>query len=103
MQSLYQGITVRCCVCVCVCVQLFSNAGIEMPGFTGVPIFQAEGLSVKTEKQRYTPIFLDKADLDNAVKNAYGQRNFQKAQLAKAKQQRAWQELQTAQQQVGYL
>lgn len=33
---------------------------MDVVGFTGVPVFQAEGLTVKTEKSRYTPLFLDK-------------------------------------------
>ena len=35
---------------------------------------QAEGLTVKTGKARYTPLFLSKADLDIALGNADGQR-----------------------------
>lgn len=35
---------------------------------------QAEGLTVKTGKARYTPLFLSKADLDIALANADGQR-----------------------------
>jgi hypothetical protein len=35
---------------------------------------QAEGLTVKTGKARYTPLFLSKADLDVALANADGQR-----------------------------
>ncbi len=33
---------------------------MDVLGFTGVPVFQAEGLTVKTEKARYTPLFLSK-------------------------------------------
>ena len=85
---------------IAVHVQMFADAGLEMPGFTGVPIFQAEGLTVKTNNQRYTPIFLAKADLDAAVKNAFGQRVRQKAQVENAKIQRARRELEDAKQQV---
>lgn len=35
---------------------------------------QAEGLTVKTGKARYTPLFLSKGDLDIALANADGQR-----------------------------
>ena len=40
--------------------QLYREAGVDVLGFTGVPVFQAEGLTVKTEKSRYTPLFLSK-------------------------------------------
>ena len=40
--------------------QLYRDAGVDVLGFTGVPVFQAEGLTVKTEKARYTPLFLSK-------------------------------------------
>ena len=71
-----------------------------MPGFTGVPVFQAEGLTVKTETTRYTPIFLCKSDLDAAVHHAYSQRVTQKVQLTQAKVDRAHHELDDASKQV---
>jgi hypothetical protein len=40
------------------------------PGIAGVPVFQAGGLSVSTARSRYTPLFLDAADLDMAVAGA---------------------------------
>jgi len=40
------------------------------PGFAGVPVFQAGGLSVSSARSRYTPLFLDAADLDEAVAGA---------------------------------
>lgn len=81
-------------------MQVFEDAGIEMPGFTGVPVFQAEGLTVKTETTRYTPIFLCKSDLDAAVHHAYSQRVTQKVQLTQAKVDRAHHELDDASKQV---
>ena len=41
-----------------------------VPGFAGVPVFQAAGLSVSSEARRYTPLFLDSGDLDEAVRGA---------------------------------
>ncbi|KAK9831849.1 hypothetical protein WJX81_001220 [Elliptochloris bilobata] len=52
-------------------LELYREAGIAVGGFAGVPVFQAEGLTVKTERARYTPLFLARADLDAAVGNAY--------------------------------
>ena len=42
---------------------MYRDAGVDVVGFTGVPVFQAEGLVVKTNKTRYTPLFLDKVPL----------------------------------------
>ena len=39
-------------------------------GFVGVPVFQAAGLSVNSSAKKYTPLFLDAADLDEAVRSA---------------------------------
>ncbi|KAL0040628.1 hypothetical protein WJX79_000007 [Trebouxia sp. C0005] len=74
-------------------MQVFEDAGIDIPGFTGVPVFQADGLTVKTENARYTPIFLSKSDLDAAVNNAHSQRITQKVQVTQAKVDRAEHEL----------
>ena len=54
--------------------QLYRDAGIVADEFVGVPVFQAEGLTVKTERARYTPLFLARADLDAAVGNAYSRK-----------------------------
>ncbi len=81
-------------------MQVFEDAGIDIPGFTGVPVFQADGLTVKTESARYTPIFLSKSDLDAAVNNAHLQRITQKVQVTQAKVDRAERELEAATQQV---
>ena len=48
---------------------LLLEAG-AVPGFAGVPVFQAAGLSVSSEARRYTPLFLDSGDLDEAVRGA---------------------------------
>lgn len=55
-------------------MQLYKEAGVPGSTFTGVPIFQAQGLTVKTENSRYTPLFLAKEDLDVAVGAAFSQR-----------------------------
>jgi hypothetical protein len=55
-------------------LQLYKDAGVPSSGFTGVPVFQAQGLTVKTERSRYTPLFLAKEDLDVAVGAAFSQR-----------------------------
>lgn len=55
-------------------LQLYKEAGVPSTGFTGVPVFQAQGLTVKTERSRYTPLFLAKEDLDVAVGAAFSQR-----------------------------
>jgi hypothetical protein len=38
-------------------LQLYRHAGVPASGFQGVPLFQAEGLTIKGEKERYTPLF----------------------------------------------
>mmetsp|Transcript_9674 Transcript_9674/g.35450 ORF Transcript_9674/g.35450 Transcript_9674/m.35450 type:complete len:314 (+) Transcript_9674:80-1021(+) len=40
--------------------------------FVGVPVFQAEGLTIRAGDNRYLPLFLSKRDLDKAVLRAYG-------------------------------
>jgi len=54
-----------------------SSAAAEdaVPGFAGVPVFQAAGLSVSSDARRYTPLFLDSADLDEAVRGAAAARD----------------------------
>ncbi len=69
--------------------------------FTGVPVFQAQGLTVKSETQRYTPLFLAKADLDAAVGAAYGQREASREAAAAEKAQAAEEEVAAAQTAVG--
>ncbi|EIE26430.1 hypothetical protein COCSUDRAFT_58968 [Coccomyxa subellipsoidea C-169] len=55
-------------------LEMYKEAGVPSTSFTGVPVFQAQGLTVKTEKSRYTPLFLAKEDLDVAVGAAFSQR-----------------------------
>ena len=81
-------------------MQVFKDDGIEMPGFTGVPVFQAEGLTIKSGSTRYVPVFLSKRDLDVAVQKAYSERVTQKVQSTQAKVARAHQELEDATKQV---
>ena len=50
-----------------------------------MPIFQAQGLTVKTENSRYTPLFLAKEDLDVAVGAAFSQREAAKEVANKSK------------------
>jgi len=38
--------------------------------FKGVPVFQAEGLTIRTEKKRYLPLFFSREDLEKALTNA---------------------------------
>ena len=77
--------------------QMYQEEGIEVKGFTGVPIFQAEGLTVKTDRARYTPLFFSKSDLDAAVGNAYTQRESDRAEATRSKSDKANQELSAAQ------
>lgn len=56
-------------------LQLYKDAGVPISHFTGVPVFQAEGLTVTTQQQTYVPLFLCKEDLDIAVDDAYKVRN----------------------------
>lgn len=43
--------------CPLLLLQLYNQAGVPAVAFTGVPLFQAEGLTVKSEQHRYTPLF----------------------------------------------
>lgn len=52
-------------------LDLYKSAGIPKEGFVGVPLFQAEGLTVKGDASRYTPLFFSKDDLDVALKETY--------------------------------
>ncbi|WIA13520.1 hypothetical protein OEZ85_007093 [Tetradesmus obliquus] len=54
---------------------LYKEAGVPTKSFVGVPVFQAEGLTVTTQDMQYVPLFLTKEDLDVAVGGAYRQRN----------------------------
>ena len=46
-----------CCTAATVLLQLYRHAGVPAAGFQGVPLFQAEGLTIKGDKARYTPLF----------------------------------------------
>ena len=81
-------------------VQLYKEVGIQGQAFTGVPVFQAEGLTVKTDKARYTPLFFSKEDLDAAVGNAYTQREQHRDVTNKAHSARAAADLAAAQSKV---
>ena len=52
-----------------------AEASAAVPGFAGVPVFQAAGLSVSSDARRYTPLFLDSSDLDEAVRGAAASRD----------------------------
>lgn len=84
------------------CAQLYTEAGLPASAFTGVPVFQAQGLTVKAETQRYTPLFLAKADLDAAVGAAYGQREASREAAAAVKAQAAEEEVAAAQSAVSH-
>jgi glycosylphosphatidylinositol transamidase (GPIT) subunit GPI8 len=62
-----------------------------------VPLFQAEGLTVRGESTRYTPLFFSKDDLDIALRDAFLARDDQAQADARAKAQRAKEELSAAQ------
>lgn len=52
-------------------LDLYKKAGIPKDGFVGVPLFQAEGLTVKGDAARYTPLFFSKDDLDVALRDSF--------------------------------
>ena len=81
-------------------LQLYKEAEVKDVAFTGVPVFQAEGLTVKTEKTRYTPLFFSKEDLDAAVGNAYEQREQHRDNVNKSNSARADADLEAAQSKV---
>ena len=56
-------------------LELYREAGVPGSSFVGVPVFQAEGLTVTTQDTQYVPLFLTKEDLDVAVQGAHRQRN----------------------------
>lgn len=77
-------------------VQLYRKAGISADGFTGVPVFQAVGLTVKTGTAEYTPLFLNKADLDAAISTADAQKPQADKDSTASKMKRAQEELEQA-------
>lgn len=52
-------------------LELYKKAGIPKDGFVGVPLFQAEGLTVRGDSSRYTPLFFSKDDLDVALQQTF--------------------------------
>eukprot|EP00882_Tetradesmus_deserticola_P019139 GHRQ01020587.1.p1 GENE.GHRQ01020587.1~~GHRQ01020587.1.p1 ORF type:complete len:506 (+),score=150.39 GHRQ01020587.1:56-1573(+) len=66
-------------------LQLYKEAGVPTKSFVGVPVFQAEGLTVTSQDMQYVPLFLTKEDLDVAVGGAYRQRNASQISAVKEK------------------
>jgi len=56
-------------------IDLYRTAGVETRAFVGVPVFQAEGLTVTAHDAQYVPLFLTREDLDVAAAAAHRQRN----------------------------
>ena len=83
-------------------MQLYKEAGVPGRTFTGVPVFQAQGLTVKTENSRYTPLFLAKEDLDVAVGAAFSQREAAKEVANKSKASAAEEEVASARATVSF-
>eukprot|EP00882_Tetradesmus_deserticola_P021097 GHRQ01022827.1.p1 GENE.GHRQ01022827.1~~GHRQ01022827.1.p1 ORF type:complete len:558 (+),score=134.92 GHRQ01022827.1:56-1729(+) len=77
-------------------LQLYKEAGVPTKSFVGVPVFQAEGLTVTTQDMQYVPLFLTKEDLDVAVGGAYRQRNASQISAVKEKAALYEEEYQTA-------
>lgn len=51
-------------------LQVFHERGVNAGSVVGVPVFQAEGLTIKSEDRRYVPLFLSKDDLDKALETS---------------------------------
>ncbi|EFN52292.1 hypothetical protein CHLNCDRAFT_139038 [Chlorella variabilis] len=81
-------------------LELYSHAGVPATGFQGVPLFQAEGLTIRGEKERYTPLFFSKQDLDSALGAAFSSKDAAALAEARAKAERARGELQAAEGEV---
>ena len=79
---------------------MYESEDVDANAFTGVPVFQAEGLIVKTDKAKYTPLFFNKEDLDAAVGNAYQERASHREATNKAHSSRAKADLEAAQKKV---
>lgn len=77
-------------------LELYRHAGLASTSFAGVPLFQAEGLTVRGENARYTPLFFSKDDLDIALRDAFSARDSEAQADARAKAERARNELQAA-------
>jgi hypothetical protein len=68
---------------------LVAAAGLPAAAFCGVPLFQAEGLTVKGEAARYTPLFFSKADLDAALGRSFAAKDSDAEAGARARAERA--------------
>jgi hypothetical protein len=68
---------------------LVAAAGLPAAAFRGVPLFQAEGLTVKGEAARYTPLFFSKADLDAALGRSFAAKDSDAEAGARARAERA--------------
>ncbi|KAK9866525.1 hypothetical protein WJX84_003066 [Apatococcus fuscideae] len=77
-------------------MQLYKENGIDANAFQGVPVFQAEGLTVNSDGGRQTPLFLSKEDLDKAIHAAFSQREAYRQEQTDAKHKRAIEELEVA-------
>ena len=51
-------------------LDLFQERGLGATSMMGVPVFQAEGLTIKAEDKRYVPLFFSKNDLDKALESS---------------------------------
>lgn len=75
-------------------MELYRAAGLKTSSFAGVPLFQAEGLTIRgNESARYTPLFFSKDDLDIALHDAFVARDTEQQASERAKADRARQEL----------
>lgn len=81
-------------------LELYRAASLNQTQFVGVPVFQAEGLTVRGEGTRYTPLFFSKDDLDVALRDAYLARDNEAQADARAKATRAREELAAAEAEV---
>lgn len=52
-------------------VRVQQDAGDDSGSFVGVPLFQAEGLSIKADGVKYLPVFFSKKDMDSAARAAF--------------------------------
>ncbi|CAG9461034.1 unnamed protein product [Pedinophyceae sp. YPF-701] len=62
-------------------LKLYKTHGVNSKDFWGVPVFQAEGLTVTKDRAKCIPLFLSKSDLDAAVSSA-----FTRAELTKLRE-----------------
>ncbi|KAL6775854.1 hypothetical protein ACKKBG_A18760 [Auxenochlorella protothecoides x Auxenochlorella symbiontica] len=79
---------------VAAALQLYNAAGVSAGGFMGVPLFQAEGLTVMSEGKRCTPLFFSKADLDVALGTAAGQKHEEMLGLTRQRAEEARKDVQ---------